>query len=94
MKNTKKNEDDIENEKIEKLPYKYRPLGAWGYLGYSLLYSIPIVGFILLIIFSFSNASVPRRNHARSFFFVLLTYSIIIGIAIGSLISNIEKLIG
>ena len=28
------------------LPSQYRPIGAWGYFGYSLLFSIPLVGFI------------------------------------------------
>ena len=34
-------------------PYapEYKPISAWGYFGYSLLFSLPIAGFILLIIF-------------------------------------------
>ena len=48
------------------LPEQYRPLSAWAYFGLQLLYSVPIVGFIFLIIFSFNVGNVHRRSHARS----------------------------
>ena len=51
----------------EQLPPQYRPLSAWAYFGYSLLFSIPLVGFICLIVFSISDANVNRRSFARSY---------------------------
>lgn len=54
------------------IPPQYKPLSPWAYLGYDLLFSIPLVGFILLIVFSFSDENINRRNYARSFFCVLL----------------------
>jgi len=51
---------------------QYRPISAWGYVGYSLLFSIPLVGLILLIVFSFNEDNYNRRNYARSFFCWLL----------------------
>lgn len=33
------------------LPKEYKPLSAWAYFGYQLLFAIPFVGFILLIVF-------------------------------------------
>ena len=30
-------------------PEQFRPLGAWEYFGYSILYSIPLIGFIMMI---------------------------------------------
>ena len=30
-------------------PKKYRPISAWGYIGYMVLYTIPIIGTIFLI---------------------------------------------
>ncbi len=56
----------------EGLPNEYRPLSAWAYFGYNLLFSIPLIGFILLIIFSFDSSNINRRNYARSFFCGLL----------------------
>ena len=47
---------------------KYKPVSAWGYFGYNLLFSIPVAGLVLLIIFSFSNKNINRRNFARSYF--------------------------
>ena len=42
-------------------------LGPWAYFGLQLLFSIPLVGFILLIVFSFDNSNLNRRNYARSY---------------------------
>lgn len=53
---------------MDQLPYQYQPLGAWAYFGYQLLFSIPLVGFICLVIFSFDNSNINRRNFARSYF--------------------------
>ena len=47
-------------------------LGPWAYFGLQLLFSIPIVGFILLIDFSFDDSNLNRRNFARSYWCALL----------------------
>ena len=62
------------------LPLQFRPLSPWAYFGYSLLFSIPIVGFILLIVFSFSDSNINRRNYARSYFCLLLIVAIIFAV--------------
>lgn len=62
----------------QNLPLQYRPLSPWAYFGLSLLFSIPIVGFVFLIVFSFSKANINRRNYARSFFCSLLLAVILI----------------
>ena len=62
------------------LPEQYRPLGAWAYFGYTLLFCIPIVGFIMLIVFSFSDTNINRRNFARSYWCVVALALIICGI--------------
>lgn len=61
-----------EKEEIGKLPEKYRPLTAWGYFGYSILFSLPLIGFICLIVFSFSSSNINRRSFARSYFCVMI----------------------
>ena len=55
-----------------RIPSQYKPLGAWGYVGYSLLFSIPIVGFICLLVFSFNDSNLNRRSYARSYWCALL----------------------
>ncbi len=69
------------------IPDEYKPISMWGYFGYQLLFSIPCVGFILLLVFSFGGTkNINLKNYARSFFcFLILAViiSIIIFIAIG-----------
>ncbi len=75
-----------ELNEIQTLPDKYRPLTAWQYFGYSILFALPIVGFILTIIFSLDNSNINRRSFARSYFCILILViivSAIMGILIG-----------
>ena len=58
------------------LPAQYKPLSPWAYFGYSLLFSIPLVGFILLIVFALSNENINRRNYARSYFITFVIAAI------------------
>jgi hypothetical protein len=66
----------------DQLPARFRPLGAWAYFGYGLLFAIPIVGFIFLIVFSCSSANINRRNYARSYWCVLVLAAIIFGVVL------------
>ncbi len=60
------------------VPPEFRPLGAFAYFGYSILFSIPVIGLIFLIIFSLSDANINRRNYARSYFIALLIAIILV----------------
>lgn len=60
------------------LPERYRPLGAWAYFGYAILFSIPLVGFICLIIFSLNDDNINRRNFARSYWCGLIVAIVMI----------------
>ena len=55
----------MENSNI---PEEYRPISMWGYFGYEILFSIPIVGFICLIVFAIGAKNVNKKNFARSYF--------------------------
>ncbi len=55
------------------IPDEYKPISMWGYFGYEILFSIPVIGFILLIIFSFGGTkNINLRNFARSYFCFLI----------------------
>ena len=56
------------NEQLNMIPEQYRPLSPWAYFGLGLLFSVPVVGFVFLIVFSISRANINRRNFARSYF--------------------------
>lgn len=63
--------------------FDYTPIGMWGYFGYKLLFLIPIVGFILLIVFSFGGTNnINLRNFARSHFCFLLIVIAILALAL------------
>ena len=58
---------------MNNIPTEYKPISAWGYFGYQLLFAIPLVGLILLIIFSLGGTrNINLRNFARSYFCIYL----------------------
>ena len=62
----------------DQLPEEFKPLGAWAYFGYNILFSIPLVGFILLLVFSLGGTrNINLRNYARSFFCLLLISAVL-----------------
>ena len=79
------------------IPAEYKPIGMWGYFGYEILFSIPVVGFILLIILSFAPKNKNVKNFARSYFcclilgLVLTVVLIAIAFAMGA-ISSLEDI--
>lgn len=60
------------------IPEEYKPISMWGYFGYELLFAIPVIGFILLIVFSFAPANKNVKNFARSYFCLLILVLIIV----------------
>ncbi len=54
------------------IPPEYKPISSWGYVGYNLLYAIPIIGFIALVFNAVGAKNLNVRFHARSFFCGLL----------------------
>lgn len=68
-----------DNFNYNNIPEEYRPISMWGYFGYQLLFSIPCVGFILLLIFSFGGTkNVNLRNFARSYFCFIIVMVILV----------------
>ena len=65
------------------IPSEYKPIGAWGYIGYNLLFAIPLIGLIMMFVFAFGGTgNINLRNYARSFLLVALL-SIVIGLIFG-----------
>ena len=48
------------------VPPEFKPVGCFGYIGLDILFAIPIIGWIFLIVFCFSDANINRRNYARA----------------------------
>lgn len=71
----------FEKEEINTLPNEYRPMGAWGYFWHSVLFLIPIIGWIALLICAFNSYSIPCRSFARSYFVAFFLISSILLVA-------------
>lgn len=54
------------------LPKAYRPLSPWNYFWRSVLYSIPVIGWIFLLAHAIAGKSRHGRSYARSYFCALL----------------------
>ena len=73
------------------VPAENRPLGPWAYFGYGLLFSIPVIGFILLIFFSFAGKNVNRKNFARSYWCWLILCIAIVLILLVVLLTGVLR---
>ena len=59
----------------DNIPEEYKPISMWGYFGYEILFAIPIIGFILLLVFSFGGTRNKNlKNFARSYFCFLIIF--------------------
>ena len=59
----------------------------WGFFGYELLFAIPLVGFILLLVFSFGGTKNKNlKNFARSYFSFTIVVIVLSIIFLGSTI--------
>ncbi len=85
-----------------RIPPEYKPLSPWAYFGWSLLYSIPFVGFVLLIVMSFAPRNKNHKNFTRAYWcgalvalialVVMVLFAILVGGGIESLGYMIEDL--
>lgn len=82
---------DYTNINENNIPEEYKPISMWGYFGYEILFSLPIVGIILLIVFSVGGTRNKNlKNFARSYFcfiIVLIILFAVLGVGVGSLYS-------
>lgn len=69
----------------EKPVGEYAPVSTGAFFGYKLLYGIPVVGWILCLIFSFTEKNVNKRNFARATLLALvlsLVVTCLLGLAV------------
>ncbi len=63
---------------ILQVPEDHKPISAWGYLGYTLLFCIPVISIIFVLIYSFGGTkNINLRNYARSFGILWIASAII-----------------
>lgn len=70
----------------EQLPLPFKPLGAWAYFGYTVLFAIPVIGWVCLLVCALGGGrNLNLRSYARSYFCALLVWLILAGIAVGAI---------
>lgn len=78
--NSTNNVNDVTN-----IPENYKPISMWGYFGYEILFSIPCIGIILLLVFSFGGTkNVNLKNFARSYFCFIIILAVLVMIALAA----------
>lgn len=72
------------------LPEEYKPVSVGKYIGYSILFSIPLVGFIMLLVTAFSGGTNKSlKNYARA---MLVMY--VIGVVLGVVLVILMGVLG
>lgn len=56
---------------------QYRLLSPWVYVGYGLLFTLPVIGWILAIVFALNDDNLNRRNFARGYWCMVLVVVIL-----------------
>ena len=74
-----------------------QPLGVGQYIGMMIVSGIPLVGFIMLLVWSFgSNANINKKNYARAVLIVAIVGGILAaifsGVLIAALVPFLEEL--
>lgn len=69
----------------EQLPAKYRPIGAWAYFGWTLLFNLPIAGWIIALVFAVGKTeNVNLKNFARSMFCFVVIVAVFLFLIMGT----------
>ena len=55
----------------------FKPISSWGYVGFSILWSIPVVGWICWLCSALGAKNRNVKNYARSYFCAFLLSLII-----------------
>lgn len=85
--------NNIQNNNVQnngfQIPKEYKPISAWGYVGWDLLFGIPIAGFIVLLVFACGGCNnINLKKYARSkFCAALLALIIAIGLILTGVLS-------
>ena len=53
---------------LDRISNNLHPMPFWAYFLYIVLFSIPVLGTILAMVFSLISNNIPRRNLARAYF--------------------------
>lgn len=61
--------------------YSAKPIRAWGYVGFSFLYAIPVIGWLVWLFNALFASNRNVKNHARSYLCMLLVLLLVLIVA-------------
>jgi len=67
---------------LEDLPPELKPMSAWAYVGWGILFALPIAGLVLIIVFSCVSGNINRKRFARSYLCWILIAAILVTILV------------
>ena len=79
----------LEKAEIKRLPAKYKPMTGWKYMWYSILFAIPVIGWIFLIVCAVKDTNINRRGFARGYFCAMLLAVIVAVVVVGACVALI-----
>lgn len=62
--------------------YSEKPISAWGHIGYSILWAIPVVGWIIWFCMALGSRNQNKKNYARSKFCGIVFIVLIVVVAV------------
>lgn len=84
----------------QEIPGEYKPLSAWAYVGWRLLFMLPFAGFVLLIVMSFAPRNKNLKSFARSYWcmaligvviaIVIVIIAVAAGVGMNELMQNLS----
>ena len=76
-------------------PEEFRPISPWAYFGYSVLFTVPLIGLIVNIVLCFYNTNINKRNFARAFWciYVVVVIAVVLVIAFGGPEQSLDEYI-
>lgn len=74
---------------------QYRLLSPWAYVGYGLLFTLPVIGWILAIVFVLNDDNLNRRNFARGYWCgVLVAVIVVVILSIAGMVMGVSIMDG
>ncbi len=77
---------------LEQEARRFAPVSTGAFFGYKLLYGIPVIGWILCAVFSFTEKNVNKRNFARATLIGLII-SLVITCVIGFAVVKVAEMV-
>lgn len=84
----------------QEIPEEYKPMSPWAFMGWRILFMIPVVGFVLLIVMSFAPRNKSLKNFTRSYWCMILiglitaviavVIAVVAGVGLNELMQNLS----